>query len=309
MNTPPSISVIIPAYNAAQTIKECVQSVLTQSFKNFEVIVVNDGSVDATPIICNNLAQKDGRVKVINQTNKGRTAAREVGVENASAQWVCFIDADDTIPQNSLNDLYSMLSPQTDIVFGNGYTLKSESRKTIPLSEFRHLAVRGEGTIGLPWGSLYRKALLSHYMFDLPKDIYMGEDYIFWLRLIFATTKPIHVVYNKVYNKGVDTTSSSFVWTADYAEKIHALRMQSIPQNVQMLYLKDALSDAIVNLMSVVISQPKRVWQNSRFYSQLLADMQRCGYCFTMKQKMFLSIPSLRLRQAYSWFYNRMHKG
>lgn len=309
MNTPPSVSVIIPAYNAAQTIRQCVQSVLTQSFKNFEVVVVNDGSADETPNICNSLAQEDARVKVIHQTNKGRTAAREVGLENASAQWVCFIDADDTIPQNSLSDLYSMASAQTDVVFGNGYTLNNEHRKTIPLSDFRHLAVRGEGAIGLPWGSLYRKILLSHYMFDLPKDIYMGEDYIFWLRLIFTTTKPIHIVYNKVYTKGADSTSSSFVWTADYAEKLHALRMQSIPQNVQTQYLKDALSDAIVNLMSVAIFQPKQIWQNSHFYRQLLVDMQKCGHSFTMKQKLFLSIPSLRLRQAYSWFYNRVHRG
>ena len=159
MNTPPSVSVIIPAYNAAQTIKQCVQSVLTQSFNDFEVVVVNDGSADETPNICNSLAQEDARVKVIHQTNKGRTAAREVGFENASSQWVCFVDADDTIPQNSLSDLYSMASVQTDVVFGNGYTLNNEHRKTIPLSDFRHLAVRGEGTIGLPWGSLYRKIL------------------------------------------------------------------------------------------------------------------------------------------------------
>lgn len=300
MSKLPILSVIIPAFNAENTIKQCIESTLTQSNEDIEVIVVNDGSTDRTSAICDELAAKDQRVKVVHQENKGRTAARETGVLKASADWICFLDADDTLPPDSLQQLYSMTADCTDIVFGNGYTLNGERRTTIPLEEFRHLAVKGEGTIGVPWGSLYRRSMLSHYLFDLSRDICMGEDYIFWLRLIFSTSKPVNVVYQKVYDKGPDTTSSTFVWTAEYAQTVHALRMQSIPREKHSLYMHETIEDRIANLMAVTMFQSKRVWNKSEFYLDLMRDMEACQYHFTLKQKLFLSLPSTKLRRTYS---------
>ena len=308
MSNVPILSVIIPAFNAENTIKQCIESTLTQSKKDIEVIVVDDGSTDHTPTICDDLAAKEHRLEVIHQENKGRTAAREVGVLRASAEWICFLDSDDTLPSDSLQLLYSMTADNTDIVFGNGYTLNGESRTTIPLEEFRHLAVKGEGTIGVPWGSLYRRSMLNHYLFDLSRDICMGEDYIFWLRLIFSTSKPINVVYQKVYDKGPDTTSSAFIWTVDYAQIVHTLRMQSIPKEKHNLYIDETIEDRIANLLAVTTYQPKREWQNSKFYEDLLKDMNSCDYHFTRKEKIFLSLPSPRLRQAYSHLSNFIHK-
>lgn len=308
MSYAPTLSVIIPAFNAEVTIKQCIESTLTQSKCDIEVIVVDDGSTDLTPAICDDIANKDQRIKVIHQENKGRTAAREAGVLQASAEWVCFLDADDTLSSDSLQLLYSMVAEGTDIVFGNGYTLKGEDRTTIPLEDFRHLAVKGEGTIGVPWGSLYRRSVLSHYLFDLSRDIYMGEDYIFWLRLIFTTSKPVNVVYQKVYDKGPDTTSSAFKWTADYAQTIHALRMQSIPKEKHHLYMHETIEDRIANLMAVTMFQPGNVWKKSPFYLDLLRDMHTCHYRFTLKQRIFLSLPSPRLRQAYSRLSNLIHR-
>ncbi len=304
MKVSPSISVIIPAYNSEKTIKKCIESILTQNKKDIEVIVIDDGSTDDTPILCDYYSYIDKRVKVIHQTNQGRTAARETGVRKASAEWVCFVDSDDMIPQNCLVDLYSMTPNDTDIVFGNGYTLEGENRKVIPLEEFRHLTVRGEGTIGVPWGSLYRRSILKHYLFDLPRDIYMGEDYIFWLKLIFTTSKPVNIVYSKVYSKGADTTSSSFIWTIEYANIIHTLRMQSIPKEKHFLYVKETIEDRICNIIAVAVSQPQSKWKNSSFYIKLQNDMQVNNYHLGIKQKLFLALPSLKLRKIYSLLSN-----
>ena len=189
MREPPQISVIVPVYNSADTIKACIDSILAQTTASLQLVVVNDGSSDSSGAICDGFAHRDHRVTVIHQTNKGRTEARRMGVEKAAGEWVCFVDSDDTLPPNALHFLLTGVTADTDIVFGNGYSLQSEKRSRIPIDEFRHLAVRAEGMIGVPWGSLYRRNILTPWLFDLPRHIMMGEDYLFWLRLVFTTER------------------------------------------------------------------------------------------------------------------------
>ena len=87
------ISVIIPVYNAATYLKECIESVLAQSFPTFELILIDDGSQDHSLTICQEYQQKDSRVKVFSQSNAGPGAARNKGIEMACAPWLCFVDS------------------------------------------------------------------------------------------------------------------------------------------------------------------------------------------------------------------------
>lgn len=128
----------------------------------------------------------------------------------------------------------------------------------------------------------------------------MGEDYIFWLRLVFTTKKDVRVVYKNVYSKGKDTTTGSFVWTADYAYKLNEYRLSSIPADSRTIYFKDILHDRIVNLMAVVGDQPKRMWKNSKFYQDIVADLALIGSGFSWKEKAFLHIPTRFLRRFLS---------
>ena len=91
------LSVIIPVYNAASTLDRCLQSISAQKMTDYEVLLVDDGSKDDSGIICDEWARKDQRFKVIHQANAGASAARNTGLEKAQGQWICFIDADDTI--------------------------------------------------------------------------------------------------------------------------------------------------------------------------------------------------------------------
>jgi glycosyltransferase involved in cell wall biosynthesis len=172
------ISVIVPVYNSEDTILACIESILSQSFTDFELIVVDDGSNDDSGKICEEYICKDDRINVIHQTNKGRTEARWTGVMQSKGDWICFVDSDDTLPIDSLYNLQYAISEETNIILGNGYSLAPESRTVIPMDEFRYMAIRADGNIGLPWGSLYRKTIVTHYLFDIPRHIMMGEDYI-----------------------------------------------------------------------------------------------------------------------------------
>ena len=101
-------SVIVPAYNAAEYLEKCVSSVLQQTRENLEVIVVNDGSTDRTPELCEQLRNKDSRVRVIHKENGGLSSARNLGLEAATGEYVFFLDADDWLSEACLADLHAL---------------------------------------------------------------------------------------------------------------------------------------------------------------------------------------------------------
>jgi glycosyltransferase involved in cell wall biosynthesis len=288
-----SISVIVPVYNSEDTIAACIESILNQSYTDLELIVVDDGSTDDSGKICDGYVTRDHRVHVIHQENKGRTEARWVGVNQSTGDWICFVDSDDTLPVNSLQLLQSAVSDNTDIVLGNGYSIFPESRSIIPIEEFRHLAVRSEGTIGVPWGSLYRRTVVTHELFDIPRHIMMGEDYIFWLRLVFSTEKVVNVVYESVYNKGKEHTCNTFYWTSDYCYELNELRKSAIPLAQHEEFLSEMVDDRIVNLFAVVTCEPRKKWKQSPFYLDILSDLKKLNRKFTLKQRIFLIMPHI----------------
>ena len=89
------VAIIIPVYNAEEFLKYSVESVLNQTYSNLEVILVNDGSKDSSGLLCDEYAEKDNRVKVIHVDNGGQSRARNIGVKNATANWIMFLDSDD----------------------------------------------------------------------------------------------------------------------------------------------------------------------------------------------------------------------
>ena len=101
MNSP-KISVIVPVFNTEKYISECIDSILAQTFTDWELILVDDGSKDNSGKICDEYATKDSRVRVLHQPNGGVTSARSNGVKNAKGEWITFVDADDTLPVDAL---------------------------------------------------------------------------------------------------------------------------------------------------------------------------------------------------------------
>ena len=99
----PKISVIIPVYNVEKYLAECLTSVVNQTFKDIEIICVNDGSTDNSPKILKEFAQKDSRIKIINQENQGLSAARNTGLDVATGEYVSFIDSDFTCSRYQVN--------------------------------------------------------------------------------------------------------------------------------------------------------------------------------------------------------------
>ena len=120
------ISIIIPVYNSEKYLIECLDSVLLQTYKNFEALLINDGSTDNSGEICDNFAVKDSRFKVFHKKNGGVSSARNFGIKEAKGEWICFVDSDDFVSDLFLanifnNDLYFI-----DFIFTNAYFYNSK---------------------------------------------------------------------------------------------------------------------------------------------------------------------------------------
>ncbi|SKB65924.1 Glycosyltransferase involved in cell wall bisynthesis [Lachnospiraceae bacterium] len=102
----PDISVIIPVYNVRTYLEECLDSVIGQSFENFEIVCVNDGSTDGSDIILKKYASMDSRIRVVDQKNQGLSVARNTGIDNALGEYICFVDSDDMLEKDALERLW-----------------------------------------------------------------------------------------------------------------------------------------------------------------------------------------------------------
>ena len=191
----PVISIIIPAYQASAFLERAIESVLRQSFTGWEIIIINDGSTDSTPELSNSWAQKDRRISVIHQANKGLSGARNRGISRARGNYIQFLDADDELLSTKLAMQLQLLEemPHIDIIFGNG-TYAESGKTTASLyppprpNHFRlSLLIRNFIVVNSPLirsrlldeGLQFKEVSSSRY------PIYGCEDWEFWLRAAF----------------------------------------------------------------------------------------------------------------------------
>ena len=102
----PKVSIIVPVYNTKDYLHRCVDSILAQTFTDFELLLIDDGSTDSSGIICDNYSQIDSRVRVFHKKNGGVSSARNIGLDNANGEWITFVDSDDWVAAAYIEKLY-----------------------------------------------------------------------------------------------------------------------------------------------------------------------------------------------------------
>ncbi len=198
------VSVIIPVYKVEKFICRCIDSVIGQTYKNLEIILINDGSPDRCGEICDDYAKKDKRIRVIHQKNQGVSAARNAGLEIATGQWLYFLDSDDYISSHAIEKMVSAAETGNyDIVIG-GYNIvklhkKIESRsknweKTDDLVKIRKKILLNE-LPNFACGKLYKRELWESVRFplnQLVEDMYVSGE-------LFFTAKTVCVFPDSLY--------------------------------------------------------------------------------------------------------------
>lgn len=205
------ISVIVPIYDVEQYLVKCIVSILDQTYNNLDIILVNDGSPDSCPKICDKYAQRDSRIRVIHKKNGGLSDARNVGLDDALGEYVVFIDSDDWIERHYIEKLYeAMLNSGADIAVANYRHTYEDGHIENPrrVISKHHSLSRNEALQRLlierhvyevvVWNKLYRINLFLDNDIKYPKGKINEDNYT--THKLYAASKRIAYIPDIVYN-------------------------------------------------------------------------------------------------------------
>ncbi len=197
--TKPKISIIVPVYNGEKVLKRCIDSILLQSYSNFEVIIINDGSRDKSINIINEYKEKDNRVKVIDNENRGVSESRNIGIEYSRGEYIQFVDCDDYIERDMIKDiLESIENSNADLVMtGIIIDIESLNNTSTSIQTFKYKNVQGKSNIAMAvlerldgayvhslWNKIFKRDIIIENNIRMDENINLGEDLIFNLEYL-----------------------------------------------------------------------------------------------------------------------------
>lgn len=247
------ISVIVPVYNVAAYLRKCVESVLEQSYRDFELILVDDGSVDGSGEICDAYAAQDVRVKVIHQKNGGVSSARNAGIRAAQGQYLHFVDADDYLALDYFAAAAQILQERRPGVLLNNYLRITDAgecsdkfadvgERVLTQEEALYEIISGQYVGWEPFASFYEAKGSNRQQF--PEDICYGEDLLFKYNVLKGCEKSIIYAPLKRYYYLVRAGSATTGY--DVARKADDLKVMEIimadgGRAADLLFIKEYL--------------------------------------------------------------------
>lgn len=189
----PKISIIVPVYNTETYLRRCIDSILSQTFKEFEILLIDDGSTDGSYDIIQEYAGLDLRIRGFHQENSGVTSARKLGVQKSRGEWVSFVDSDDELFPEALSVLYSYVRNNIDIIVSD----YSESR-IITGDDFVRMTLSSKLYTSI-WGRLYRKQCVETQIDNISNKITIGEDSILNIKIGCNLNNNVSLIKHKVY--------------------------------------------------------------------------------------------------------------
>lgn len=273
MNTP-KISVIVPVYNVEKYLSRCIESILSQTFTDFELLLIDDGSKDGSGEICDRYVERDSRVKVFHTGNKGVSAARNLGVYHSRGKWICFVDADDVVKINYLFTFVNcMHSERADLyVCGYEFLVKPKASISLPFSIYHEDEIqdfiinsRKGNLLGVPWNKMFDAQIIKSNKLYFDSAVWSYEDELFvlqYLRFCHSVMTIPQCTY--VYYFGNPfSLSSKYIEINEHiaiAERLRDAGMRFKHKSDKYLqYLKDELS------CHLCVSVLRLYWPSLRF--------------------------------------------
>lgn len=228
----PLVSVIVPVYNSESILEKCIYSVVNQTWKNLEIIIINDGSKDGSADICDRLIQIDERIHVIHQTNSGVSYARNIGVECARGEYIIFLDSDDVLPENSISVRVSNIGEAGMLVAGyqvidykskeKCYETKIKNATCTQFEMLKRMFGNQEGDYqGYLWNKIFRTDIIKKYGIKFNNKIYYNEDRLFIVQYL-KVIEQIRIVDDVVYHYQMNPNGA----------------MESAKKNLNVIYKK-----------------------------------------------------------------------
>ena len=197
------LSVVLPVYNVESYVSKCIDSILSQTFKDFELIIIDDGSTDSSSTICEKYQKKDSRIRFIKQENQGLSAARNHGIQLAQGEFISFIDSDDWIDSTMYLDMLSLITSDVDIVIC-GHRVVTESGEILEQNTLDDMCLTAEQATKMilkdqeipsfAWNKLFRRSLFNDIKFPVNR-IYEDTACVYKLFHISHTIKVTSSIY------------------------------------------------------------------------------------------------------------------
>ncbi len=315
------ISVIIPIYNVEKYLTKCIESVINQTYKNLEIILVNDGSTDNSKEIIDKYSSIDSRIKVINKKNGGLSDARNVGIELAKGEYITFLDSDDWIELNMYEKLYKYIKQENaDIVqcsYQKVYDEEVNNQKNKEevniMSGEKSLYNLGEKTV-VVWNKIYKRELFNDIRF--PKGKYHEDEFTIYkvlykankivdlnLPLVYYRQREDSIMNSKFNLKRLDALEAFNERLAFYKEKnldeLQQITFAQILHFTNLFYIKIKDSDIdnkheILKVLRKSIKKDYILFMKNKYV--------------TLKQKILLTIFILNKEIFYQLYKNKVNQ-
>ncbi len=301
----PTISIIIPAYNTEPYLARCLDSVISQSFTDFEVLLIDDGSTDTSGKICDEYASRDERIRVFHKPNGGVSSARNVGLKEAKGEWIYFVDADDEVLPNGLQALVDGISEDVDVVMGGLEKCDENGKGVYEMEKGPEFLTRKDGILinyGVSkvctgnWGwmtiRLFRNSIIRENNLFFDSDVVYNEDELFVVRYLCSCNHgTTHYINTSVY-RYYESASSVMESTKRYFNPKILTSFASLVRMYQCIAndkdndaeLIRVAKDGIINRYLMIRGQmeqhnaiDKNVLKNFRHQC-----IQKCGFLFVV---------------------------
>lgn len=239
------ISVIVPVYNAERYLPKCVESIIKQTYKNIEIILIDDGSTDNSGKICDEYAKLDNRIKVIHKKNGGVSSARNKGLKEVQGQYIHFVDSDDFISPKLIQLLFKEANKYSAEFVAAGFSRESNlpvgvEPEVLPPDFMTETNVEFINTfldmptqiMYTPWAKLYKKEIIQNNNITFPEDIDLGEDLLFNLKYYTFVKKGVFLNKSLYSYRFIENSlSQKFRKNALFIQlRIHSAKIEFLKQ-------------------------------------------------------------------------------
>lgn len=305
------VSIIVPIYNVDLYLEQCIKSLINQTYKNIEIILINDGSTDSSLDICNRFKDMDNRIIVINQLNFGVSVARNNGLKLSNGKYIMFVDADDFVENDYIEKMVLAIESADMAIcsykecYKNSIVDKSLNRDEIIDNILAINKMFGrENFGGYLWNKIFKNEIIKKNNIQFQTNIYMCEDMLFVIKYLLKC-KNVKLISNKLYNYRM--RKSSMVWNQNSQKyetiflaynEIYKLLKEN---NINLEYLKYTILNSIYS-NGIEIKNVKQYFDISKFYHQIILSKN-----FSLKKKVDLYIKK-NFNILYSKYMNRKVK-
>lgn len=309
-----TFSIIVPVYNVEKYLSQCIDSILAQTFKDFELLLVDDGSSDSSPLICDEYAAKDNRIKVFHKNNGGVSSARNLGIEHSIGKWLYFVDADDELTTDCLGTFFSCINQgDYDMVMAGNKRLDKEGKLLDPIPPEVSYEISTDEALWLMyerkffysetylWDKVFRRETIISSKLSFNTNLPIKEDCLFIVQLLCCSSKSVYYTTHIVYSYKRNDESVMSKLRAQYSPKqisifrAHMLQIAAIRKaNKNKAIYRRAVKGAYLSICNIESSMKRNLCYESNVIRNLKLELKKdvgaCDYYSVMISNKFCNV-------------------